>query len=294
MAYSGVVRRILVSCPGDVPDTDLAIVRQAINQWNGVYGEQFGTAVIPIWWGHHAAAEYGEPPQAILNRQLVDSCDGCIAMFANRLGTETANAESGTAEEIQRFATAGSYVAILHSTRHVDPSKLDYRQASRLEEYLSNLQTKSLILRYSTDSELYQHVGNILVQAVSRDTARAELQLQGGGAARYAEVWPRLESSEKVNTDSRGRVRTQRTWHIVLHNAGSAPARKVRFRFDDESWKVIADGRDDEPDVAILAPQGEARFVLLATYGTSSQTLCTVAWEDDRGPQENSASLRLA
>jgi hypothetical protein len=132
VSYSGVVRRLLVSCPGDVPDHDLVIIRQAINHWNGVYGEDFGTALIPISWSEHAAAEFGQAPQSIINNQLVDKYDGCIAIFANRLGTPTEIAESGTAEEIHRLADSGKYVAILRSARHIDASRLDLAEATRL------------------------------------------------------------------------------------------------------------------------------------------------------------------
>ncbi len=55
--------------------------------------------MLPISWGQHAAAVFGRPPQEIINEQLVDECDGCIAIFHMRLGTATESAESGTAEE---------------------------------------------------------------------------------------------------------------------------------------------------------------------------------------------------
>jgi hypothetical protein len=95
MAYQGTVRRCLISSPSDVPEADLAIVHKTINHWNGIYGERYGSVIIPISWGSHAAAEFGRGPQAILNDQLVDSCDMCIAMFWARLGTPTAENESG-------------------------------------------------------------------------------------------------------------------------------------------------------------------------------------------------------
>ena len=62
MAYPGVIRHCLISCPGDIPDVDLAIVHQAINRWNGIYGPSFKTVIVPISWGSHAAAEFGQPP----------------------------------------------------------------------------------------------------------------------------------------------------------------------------------------------------------------------------------------
>lgn len=296
MTYSANVHRLLVSSPGDVPLSDLAIVRNSINRWNGVYGHQFGSVVVPISWGTHAAAEFGRPPQAVLNDQLVDNCDICIALFANRLGTKTSEAESGTDEEIRRLRDAGRYVAILKSRRQVEMETVDLEQATRLQSYLDQATREGLILSYADDAELHNHVDAILNTAVARDRAKAEAQLTmvGHPAARTAEVWPRVESTEQTESDSRGRIKTRRRWYLVLTNTGDAPAYNVSFTTespdDGESWFI--NGDQDEV-VETLAPHGDMRFSILATLGSPQQVRCTVRWRDDRGNQENAATLRL-
>jgi hypothetical protein len=50
-------------------------------RWNVLLGEQFQHVVVPVSWSEHAAAEFGQPPQDILNRQLVDVADLGIAVF---------------------------------------------------------------------------------------------------------------------------------------------------------------------------------------------------------------------
>ena len=137
MSYSAVVRRALISSPSDVPGQDLLIIQRTINRWNGLYGYQMGAVVLPISWGTHAAAQFGEPPQDIINSQLVEDADICIAVFANRLGTATARAESGTAEEITRVYESGGYVGVLRSRRQVDAAHLDFQQAAELQGYLA-------------------------------------------------------------------------------------------------------------------------------------------------------------
>jgi hypothetical protein len=305
MSYSGLIRRFLISCPGDVPTGDLAIVRQSISRWNGIYGEGYATAIVPIWWGEHAAAEFGQHPQSVINKQLVDRVDCGIALFFNRIGTATNKAASGTAEEIEELAESGRYVAILRCRRRVDPARIDHAQAVELEEYLAKIRQRALILEYSTDVELASYTDNIITRVVTRDEARAEMQLQAVEAqssalipptpSKVAEVWPRVESSESIGTDSRGRIRTSRNWRLVLHNTGTAPARNVRFRTDDasDSWGIFRDVEGGDPDVAILAPGGEAAFIIAATMGSVPTVLCTVTWVDDRGTQMNSATLRL-
>ena len=188
MPYSALVRRLLISCPGDVSEEDIATVQQAITRWNGVYGERFGAAVIPIHWSVHAAAQFGTPPQATLNDQIVDGCDIALAIFANRMGTPTATAPSGTAEEIQRLHAAGKYVGILRCRRPVDAGSIDLDQAKKLQRFLEEIQKKSLTLDYQDSTTLSNQVDTLLAAAVEHDRGRAELQLQQP----VAEVWPIL------------------------------------------------------------------------------------------------------
>jgi len=296
MAYSALVHRLLISCPGDVPVDDLAIVHKAINRWNGVYGQSFGAVMVPISWGTHAAAEFGQPPQEILNRQLVDRCDICLALFANRLGTATASAESGTAEEIQLLGESGRYVAILHSRRPVDASRIDYDQAQRLQSYLTSLGENALILDYASDDELSQRVDTILAAAVARDQGRADLQLDQAARARprVAEVWPHVDSTEYRPFSDR--PMTARNWYLVLANTGEAPAQAVQvrlepYREDDRVWRIL-DQSPTQPLVESLAPHSEVKFPLAIDMAMARQVRCVISWTDERGPQENLATLR--
>ena len=108
MSYRGTVRRCLISGPGDVPEDDLAVVHKTINRWNGIYGEQYGTAVVPVSWGTHAAAEFGQGAQAILNEQLVDSCDMCIACSGHALGRQLPSMSPAQPRRFSGSATRAS------------------------------------------------------------------------------------------------------------------------------------------------------------------------------------------
>ncbi|MDQ4103056.1 MAG: hypothetical protein M3186_04875, partial [Actinomycetota bacterium] len=152
MAFLSTTLRALISCPGDVMPEDLAVVHQAITRWNVLWGEQVGHVVIPVSWSEHAAAEFGEPPQDILNRQLVDVVDLGIAIFWSRLGTPTDNAESGTAEEIKRLAEAGRPVSVLRCNRSVPP-KGDHAERARLDEYLKEIFGQALVVPYDSDAQ---------------------------------------------------------------------------------------------------------------------------------------------
>jgi hypothetical protein len=165
---------------------------------------------------------------------------------------------------------------------------------------LDKVSGNSLILPYSSDDELSRNVDNILASAVSRDQGRIDLQIQQAARQRIAEVWPRIESSDQISTDSRGRTTTSRRWALVLSNTGDAPARDVRFQLEPEQdgdegglWRVIHDNPTTDPKIEILAPRGEASFILIVAMQMVTQARCRVSWSDVRGKQENVATLRL-
>ena len=113
MAYPTLALHLLISAPGDVPLADMSIIRKTISQWNLNLGRHVGLTVLPVSWTEHAVAEFGERPQEILNDQIVEGADLAVALFQDRLGTPTGEAESGTAEEIKVLVEAGKSVAVL-------------------------------------------------------------------------------------------------------------------------------------------------------------------------------------
>ncbi len=300
MPYSAMTYRLLISSPGDVPLAALTIVRDCINRWNGVYGHQLSSVILPILWGTHAAAAFGSHPQTVLNEQLVDNSDMCIAIFANRLGTQTQVAESGTAEEIDRLHGAGHYIAVLRCRRPVSMSSVDLDQAKSLEDYMGNLEGSALVLSYENDAELQRHVDNILSNAITQARTRTEEQLAATPAsdiATVAEVWPRVESEPRMKTDSKGRVKTSRIWYLVLANTGDAPASSVHFKTETEDSEVgdawFVHGNTDGETIETIAPHGETRFAIFPSFGSAQQVRCTVTWTDERGERSNTTTLRL-
>jgi hypothetical protein len=276
MTYIGTVRRCLISSPSDIPEADMAVVHKTINHWNGIYGERYESVIVPISWGSHAAAEFGQGPQAILNEQLVDSCDMCIAMFWARLGTPTALHESGSAEEIQRLSDRGKYVAILRCTRDIRPD-IDIGQLDRLKKYLEKLEKNALISNYGHHAELATHVDNIIVRGVNRD-------LGGPTGSRYANVWPRIDRIERNN---RSRI------YLRLENVGFGTARDVRVEFESNIF-----GSPWQIDDVLENIDGEDKIILPLRFADDpppwTHVKCSVSWSDERGRERNVSDLELA
>jgi hypothetical protein len=142
-----------------------------------------------------------------------------------------------------------------------------------------------------------RRVDTILAAAVRRDQGRAELELQQA-AARQAEVWPRVEAREGVIQFGSDRTLPKRDWYLVLTNTGDGPARDVEASLTASDGShfdgiLAGDGTNQDVHIEILAPHGEVRFGLLLFAETASQVSCMVSWSDERGRQENMATLRL-
>lgn len=296
MAYPTLALHLLISAPGDVPLEDMAVIRKTISQWNLTFGRVVGLTVLPVSWTEHAVAEFGERPQAIINAQIVEESDLAIALFYDRLGTPTGDAESGTAEEIKVLVEADKSVAVLANSAPRPPLNgpaLEERQ--RLTEYLAELRKKALVFDYAQSSDLVGHLNNFL----SRATGRFQQDVEGSkfdapeGPDPSEGVWPRAEVRESVRTDSRGRLRTDRNWSLVLHNTSRGPASEVDFEFenlpDDAFFRVH---REDGP-LGTIPPGQEARFPLLLAMGSPDAVDCVVTWTDTTGRvRETRATVR--
>lgn len=263
-----------------------------VSRWNAIYGQQFAAVVVPTNWQQHSVAEHGVRPQEALNTQLVDDADIVIAIFWHRLGSPTGEAESGTVEEIERALRGGAYVGILRCSREVPPAEIDAAQLQRLREFYEGIQSRSLILEYRDDAGLARHVDAILNTAVSASRTRGAAEVEA--AQRPADVWPRIESSENVETDARGRVRTRRSHQLVLANTGSEAARQVSYwleaESEDENLPVLL---HPSRELESLAPGGEAKYSIMLTMASAPQARCVVQWVDSEGEHENVATLRF-
>ena len=110
MARPALVLDVLIASPSDVSEARDA-VESVILEWNAA-NRTGGVVLRPVRWERDAAPALGGTPQSILNAQFVDACDFGIAIFGQRIGTPTAEAPSGTVEEIRRLHYAGKRVLV--------------------------------------------------------------------------------------------------------------------------------------------------------------------------------------
>ncbi|OIJ35465.1 hypothetical protein BK826_08085 [Rothia kristinae] len=224
-------------------------------------------------------------------------------MFADRLGTPTGEADSGTVEEMDVMRKAGKHVSLVRS---VAPRSVSGREATeeklRLETYLSEVKAgRGLVYEYTTREDLASQVEHVL-------SSQAEIFLRDAepsGQAPEGEseeddpnrgVWPRVDITERAETDSKGRLKTRRSRYLVLQNRTGGVARNVRFRYENEQGEPeeMFDLRSqDHRPIPTMAPDVEQRFPIIAAMGSADQATCVVTWEDDDGEHETRATVRM-
>ncbi|MCX4621435.1 hypothetical protein [Streptomyces albogriseolus] len=280
---------MLISCPGDVAESDRGVIHRSVNRWNFNYGRHFQLTILPIWWGENASGEFGQHPQDVINAQLVDDADIALAVFWTRLGTESDRALSGTAEEIERMAKAGKTVSILQCTRPA-PIDCNLEQLAALRGYLKSLEPNALVMSYESDSDLASRIDNLLSRQATIFMAKIS-DSKSHGPQEDAGVWPSIDFKERLDTSARG-LRTRRSHYLVLKNKGSAPARNVTFSLDPDDGMIL---RGDDQMIDVMAPESEMRFPLALTLGSPRQFNCRVTWRGPDGKEkENVATLRPA
>jgi hypothetical protein len=192
MARTAIVLNVLIASPSDVGE-ERNVVTDVIHAWNAAHYQTTGTMLHAVRWETHSYPASGDRPQAILNKQIVESGDILIGIFGYKLGTPTGTAQSGTIEEIEEFRKAGKYVALYFSKADV-PRSADRDQLKALEDYQRERQNDTLYGTFGTAEELRllvtQHLPKIVADVSagleSPASATALPQAHSGNGARVA------------------------------------------------------------------------------------------------------------
>jgi len=165
MSYQATVYRILVAFPGDVAK-ELQAMHEVIGIWNDAHSEDHGVVLVPVRWETHSTPAMGDRPQAILNKQIVKSCDILIGAFWTRIVTHTGVAESGTVEEIEEFRNSGKPILLYFSSVPVMPGSVDPEQYKRLLEFKRAFRRHGLTEDYRSIRELREKLLRHLTRVV--------------------------------------------------------------------------------------------------------------------------------
>jgi len=281
--HTAEVLNVLIASPSDVNE-ERAVVERALHDWNASHFSGAGIMLNPVKWESHAYPASGDRPQAIINRQIVESGDILIGIFGYKVGTPTGEAQSGTIEEIEEFRRAGKYVALYFSTADV-PRSADRNQLEALESYKKDRQKDTLYFEFEDVSSLRDHLTRHLPKIVHE--VREALSLPSPTQASSSESSPPVSHGSRP----RGQAMIQSTTLLadiiseLEDNLVSARAPRVGDVYKRPSNQAWKDGRNkvDIPE--------DLRYRIASAYRQIDEWLDIVA--SGLSPNIGSMALEL-
>ena len=101
MPQSRIEYRILLSSPSDLPD-ERKIAEEVVEEVSKTWGTPSGCVLRLLSWENDVAPQFGDEPQAVINKSLGDEWDIYLGLMHSRFGNETKKYGSGTEEEFER------------------------------------------------------------------------------------------------------------------------------------------------------------------------------------------------
>ena len=151
MSFGARVLRIMIASPGDV-DRERSAATEEIHDWNAIHSFAKQIVLLPVKWETNATPRYGEHPQALINKQILEDADLLVGIFGTRLGTPTPEYESGTVEGITRHAGAEKTVKLYFSDAPL-PREYDREQYAALEKYRHQCKAKGLYFTFENTAD---------------------------------------------------------------------------------------------------------------------------------------------
>lgn len=153
--FSGNIYRIMIGCPSDVKD-EVQIAQEVIQNWTEINAEATRTVLLPLHWKSDSYPAFGEHPQKLLDKQLVEKSDLLVCIFAAKIGTPTDTAASGSIEEIEEHIKVGKPV-MLYFRSKIDIKTTTPDDLQKLIDFKSSVQNSGFYWEY-TDEDKFKEL----------------------------------------------------------------------------------------------------------------------------------------
>ncbi len=152
MPYQAIVFQVMLASPGDVAK-ERQIIKEILREWNYIHSFDKHIVLMPVGWETHSAPLMGNRPQAIINKQILESSDLLIGVFWTRIGTPTGESVSGTVEEIEKHLSSGKPAMLYFSTAPAHPDSIDPNQYNQVKAFKEKCRSEGLVETYDSLSE---------------------------------------------------------------------------------------------------------------------------------------------
>ncbi len=211
--YDATVLEVLIASPSDTPEQRAAI-HDAVVRWNETEPRHFGVVLLPVMWETHTYPDLSAPPQPVINKQVVDLADIVIATFWTTLGSRTAEADSGTVEEIERARKAEKPVLLYFCNMPVAPLDNDTTTLDELRAYKEQIRTEGLFSSYDSIDELREKVRKDLTRLVHDRIESGDLASTVTRANNANRV-PETEANGTTATGALNEIRSQLRGYVT-------------------------------------------------------------------------------
>lgn len=148
-----IVYDLLISCPSDVAEY-VDMLEKEVLHFNNFFGRSNNIMVRTRHWSKDTYSEFGNPPQELLNKQIVDSSDLALGVFWTRFGTPTENYGSGTEEEIERMLAMGKQVFLYFLDKPVCPSQINQEQYKKIQTFMNKHKNEGIFFSVPDEKTL--------------------------------------------------------------------------------------------------------------------------------------------
>lgn len=284
MTFAATVVQVFIASPSDTTASRDAIER-ALSRWNASRAETDNLVILPRRYETSAVPQMGSVGQQVINKQLVESADIVIAVFANKLGSATPRSVSGTVEEIKEAQSAGKKVHVYFSEADVPREFMG--QVAELEKYKTEFQ--GLYGTYVDDADLIEQIRH----AIDTDMpsfGSVSLREQESSANPIA----RHQHDRFPKTDSKGRLKEGHHHSIVIENRSTADAEDFLVQFENE------DGQDipglwflSEPFEEILYGHDERRYIFEMSLASPDRLVANMTWFENGQKRSRRSTISL-
>lgn len=168
------VYKALISCPSDVK-AFVPGVENAIYRFNRIHGLPNDIMLLPVYYENSAYSAFGDHPQSILNKQIVDDADFAISIFWTRFGSPTQHHDSGTEEEILYMLERNKQVFLYFLKKPFVPDIHSFEQFKKLMDFKASVECKSLPAEVKDEEELFNKIFDQLVIYFNQQSTGSQL-----------------------------------------------------------------------------------------------------------------------
>ncbi|MEI0698821.1 hypothetical protein R4K92_07800, partial [Brachyspira intermedia] len=164
MSEKAVIHKILISCPSDISE-EVEIVKKIISNIN-INLKKHHIRLEYLFWKDDVKHGYGRRPQSIINEEIVKESDAIVAIFGEKLGSNTGKYDSGTIEEIEEIIKAKKKVFLYFSDKDIPRKYIEnskkINEISKVEKFKKEYASRGIYSLYKSNDEFEIEITTVL------------------------------------------------------------------------------------------------------------------------------------